>query len=104
MYVNSFSSSSILLYSQCSMDGLDGYSPSSPPVSAEASRSREQSPVERLEPEERSLERPSLQLQDVEGRIHKYEGMLSRMRKTKLRRTKLKSGWKRRWFRVIPGK
>lgn len=46
-----------------------------------------------------SLVRPSLQLHDVEGRIHKYGGMLSR--KTK---NKIKNGWKKRWFRVIPGK
>lgn len=53
-----------------------------------------------LTSEASSLERPSLQLQDVEGRIHKYEGMLSR----KTKKAKLKNGWKRRWFRVIPGK
>lgn len=46
-----------------------------------------------------SLERPSLQLEDVEGRIHKYEGLLSRKKK----KTKLKRGWKRHWFRVTPG-
>lgn len=47
-----------------------------------------------------SLVRPSLQLHDVEGRIHKYGGMLSR----KTKKNKIKNGWKRRWFRVIPGK
>jgi hypothetical protein len=41
----------------------------------------------------------SLQLQNVEGRIHKYEGMLSR----KTKKSKLKNGWKKRWFRVTPG-
>lgn len=50
--------------------------------------------------EEATLERPSLQLQDVEGRIHRYEGLLSR----KTKKAKLKSGWKKRWFRVSPGK
>lgn len=47
-----------------------------------------------------TLERPSLQLQDVEGRVHKYEGLLSR----KTKKAKLKNSWKKRWFRVIPGK
>lgn len=46
------------------------------------------------------VEVPSLQLQDVEGRIHKYEGPLSR----KIKKAKLKHGWKKRWFRVSPGK
>ena len=46
-----------------------------------------------------TLEQPTLQLQDVEGRIHIYEGVLSR----KTKKAKLKNGWKRRWFRVIPG-
>lgn len=54
----------------------------------------------RVSREEATLDRPSLQLQDVEGRIHKYEGLLSR----KTKKAKLKSGWKKRWFRVIPGK
>ena len=47
-----------------------------------------------------SVERPSLQLSDVEGRIHKYEGVLSR----KTKKAKLKNGWKKRWFRVTPGR
>lgn len=46
-----------------------------------------------------TVEQPTLQLQDVEGRIHSYEGVLSR----KTKKAKLKNGWKRRWFRVIPG-
>ena len=49
--------------------------------------------------EEPFLDRPSLQLQDVEGRIHKYEGLLSK----KTKKMKLKGGWKKRWFRVIRG-
>lgn len=53
-----------------------------------------------LELEQASVERPSLQLQDIEGRIHKYEGLLSR----KTKKVKLKNGWKRRWFRVSPGR
>ena len=49
--------------------------------------------------EDLEVEAPSLQLQDVEGRIHQYEGLLSRRtRKAKLKR------WKKRWFRVAPGK
>ena len=51
-------------------------------------------------PDSESLARPSLQLHDVEGRIHKYGGMLSR----KTKKNKIKNGWKRRWFSVIPGK
>lgn len=71
--------------------------------SSSSSQAGEHGPVEplgRLEQHSLELERPSLQLQDVEGRIHKYEGILCR----KTKRAKLKSGWKRRWFRVIPGK
>ena len=49
--------------------------------------------------DEREVEVPSLQLQDVEGRIHKYEGPLNRRTK----KAKLKHGWKKRWFRVTPG-
>ncbi len=49
--------------------------------------------------DELEVEVPSLQLHDVEGRIHKYEGPLSR----KIKKAKLKHGWKKRWFRVIPG-
>lgn len=55
---------------------------------------------ERGLPGEATLERPSLRLQDVEGRIHMYEGLLSR----KIKKAKLKHDWKKRWFRVIPGK
>lgn len=46
------------------------------------------------------VERPSLQLQDLEGRIHKYEGLLSR----KTKKATLKNGWKKRWFKVAPGR
>ena len=50
-----------------------------------------------------SVERPSLQLRDVEGRIHKYEGALCRKSRSKKPKLKKNSAWKRRWFRVSPG-
>lgn len=45
------------------------------------------------------LEQPSLQLEDVEGRIHLYEGPLSR----KVKKAKLKNCRKKRWFSINPG-
>ncbi len=46
------------------------------------------------------LDQPTLRLQDLDGHIHVYEGPLSR----KVKRAKLKSHKKKRWFSINPGK
>ena len=68
--------------------------PVSPLREDESAAAGTRSPDDELE-----VEVPSLQLHDVEGRIHKYEGPLSRRTK----KAKLKHDWKKRWFRVTPG-
>ena len=51
------------------------------------------------EPEE--MVAPSLGLEELEGRIHSYEGPLEYRALGKLGALK---GWKKRWFRISPGR
>ncbi len=52
------------------------------------------------EPEVEEMVVPSLGLEELEGRIHSYEGPLEYRALGKLGALK---GWKKRWFRIAAG-